>query len=543
MADPVEHEALNVLAQHLIDQSRITTDDVKLEPFGPTLEGRQRDGKRPSKLREPCRPVVHRAEPAEIVGDLAADADAGLADPYSTSRPVDLGVDTRQSRQHRGRPVPSEPLDVQVDAFKTRGGAAHGGCRHAGIVTVEQSASQYWVSSVSDGGSAAYPQNMPRNEKDFVFDDGWIEKALNDVLGKSDRQLSQEELAELLDKAVLESLPGAGRSLLRNVKKLWPAHKRWQDKVRRRFDRNLQNTWGEGLDRIKMLAAFATELGEMVNQHYRPKAAQDRDAVFEAVTRLHARGCHIAHEILVLLDAGLASGAHARWRALHEVVIVSAFLAKHDQDTAERYLLHDTASAAGAAEEYQRYADQLGEKPISPERMVQIEEDRADLRERYGPCYDRENGWAIVALGRTCPTEHWSKPRCRVTIAELEQAVDLQHQRPYYRMASHTVHAGPRGIHWNLEIGDTAEMMIAGPVDHGLADPAGSTAQSLVQLTMTAVMMRPSYMLVSGLRALEVLAQEAQVELMKSHELGERRAAANDRLWRWQDWVLRRRPR
>lgn len=384
---------------------------------------------------------------------------------------------------------------------------------------------------------------MLRNDGDFMFDDGWIEKALNDALGKSDRQLSQEELAELVDKAVLQSLPATGGSLLRNVKKLWPAHKRWQDKVRRRFDRNLQNTWGEGFDRIKILHAFATELGEMVNEHHRPKAAAEGDAVFEAVTRLHARGCHIAHEILVLLDAGLASGADARWRALHENVVVCQFLADRDQDTAERYLLHDRASAAAAAKEYQRYAARLGESPIPPEEIAELEKTRDDLRRRYEPCYHQDNGWALAALNRTCPPEHWSQPRCRVSIAQLEEKVDLQHSRPHYRMASHAIHAGPRGIHWNLEIGDTTEMMIAGPVDAGLADPAASTALSLLQLTTAVVMLRPSYTLVSGLQALRVLADEAQAELMKSHELVERRAAAGDRLWRWQDWVFRRRPR
>jgi len=49
------------------------------------------------------------------------------------------------------------------------------------------------------------------------------------------------------------------------------------------------------------------------------------------------------------------------------------------------------------------------------------------------------NGWASDALGKK-----------RVTFADLESKGQLDHFRPYYKMASHNVHAGAKGITWRL---------------------------------------------------------------------------------------------
>src|SRR5262249_50921986 len=47
------------------------------------------------------------------------------------------------------------------------------------------------------------------------------------------------------------------------------------------------------------------------------------DFVFEALVRLHARSCLVAEEVCWLMEGGFASGAHSRWRTLHELVTVS----------------------------------------------------------------------------------------------------------------------------------------------------------------------------------------------------------------------------
>lgn len=60
------------------------------------------------------------------------------------------------------------------------------------------------------------------------------------------------------------------------------------------------------------------------------------------VAELYSKGCTTATEILVLLKAGLADGAMARWRSLCEIELTAGFIAAHDEETAERY--HDYAA-------------------------------------------------------------------------------------------------------------------------------------------------------------------------------------------------------
>jgi hypothetical protein len=67
------------------------------------------------------------------------------------------------------------------------------------------------------------------------------------------------------------------------------------------------------------------------------------------------------------------------------------------------------------------------------------------------------------------------------------------HLRPFYKMASHNVHANPKGVFFKLGLYAAGEeVLLAGPSDMGLADPADGTAISLGQITITLLMTRPN---------------------------------------------------
>jgi hypothetical protein len=74
---------------------------------------------------------------------------------------------------------------------------------------------------------------------------------------------------------------------------------------------------------------------------YHDRDKYDDNAQHLALVKLHARACLISAEILSLLRSGHASGAHARWRALHEVAVIADFLASGDSDLARGYLLYE----------------------------------------------------------------------------------------------------------------------------------------------------------------------------------------------------------
>jgi hypothetical protein len=71
--------------------------------------------------------------------------------------------------------------------------------------------------------------------------------------------------------------------------------------------------------------------------------------------------------------------------------------------------------------------------------------------------------------------------------------VKLDNLSPYYKLASHNVHANPKGISFKLGLGpDRGKVLLAGPSNTGLLDPAQCTALSLLQTTSALLGIRPN---------------------------------------------------
>jgi hypothetical protein len=188
---------------------------------------------------------------------------------------------------------------------------------------------------------------------------------------------------------------------------------------------------------------------------------------------MHARACQVAYEIFTLLKAGYADGAHARWRCLHEITVVAVFIAEAGRETAESYLLHGKIDNYKEAISYNEHCNALGYDPIPDEDLAEISKEKDLLTKKYGDGYYSMHGWAIKALGKK-----------KVDFIDIEKSVNLDHYRPYYKMACHNVHAGSKGLRFRLglEVG-WDDILLAGPSNAGLFDPGVGVARSLNQLT------------------------------------------------------------
>lgn len=303
-------------------------------------------------------------------------------------------------------------------------------------------------------------------------------------------------LPELVESMASE----ASEYTLKVLKRDWPRQERYEDKQRRGFMRRLEKRWRKPFDLLGMLITCAKELGEDAHANLSMKADPDRHHLTEALTRLHARACQIASEVMALLRNGFADGAMARWRTIHEVATVSLLILKGGESLAERYILHAAEESRRAAYQYQKYAERLGFEPYSVEELASLDKECLHLEQRFGEHFSEEYGWASDDLKNKRPS-----------FALIEQAVGIDHLRPFYRMASHNVHANPKGVFFKLGLMDESEVILAGPSDYGLADPGQNTALSLVQVT-------------TALLSLDVnfdtaMAQELLLRL--SHEIGQ----------------------
>ena len=129
------------------------------------------------------------------------------------------------------------------------------------------------------------------------------------------------------------------------------------------FEARLEAVWGRGLDLADLAVSKAFEVGQEINE-LRPRAAAvGLAATFEALIRLHGAAVLTAREVLTLLRAGYASGAFARWRTLHEVMVVSLVLGDGDEELSRRYLAHDEVEAYRGQKNYERAWEIMGHAP------------------------------------------------------------------------------------------------------------------------------------------------------------------------------------
>ena len=302
-----------------------------------------------------------------------------------------------------------------------------------------------------------------------------LDSAVQDILSDDAYDSSEEEIVLEMEKMMPDLVEDTARSMLSTIKSEANAGLKADREYTQQFEERLEKHWQKPLELLELFIALALEAGSEFNRSLRENAARSKDYRFDALTRMHARACQTGSAILVLLRSGYADDAHARWRTLHEIAVVGMLISEASQDLAERYLLHEVVQQYKGALQLQRHAKSLNADPLSQSEFDQLETQRNLLVAKYGKPFKGEYGWSASELGKDRPT-----------FADIEDSVDLEHWRPYYRMASDNTHANSHGAKFRLGLADHQidEMLLAGPSNAGLADPGHSTAISLGQITL-----------------------------------------------------------
>jgi len=274
------------------------------------------------------------------------------------------------------------------------------------------------------------------------------------------------------------------------------------------FEKKILKRWGSALGKLDLLIQVSHEIGMEFNSKHRPAAHSEEDYSFEVLTHLHGRTCRISREISTLLHGGYASGALARWRTLHEIAVVAGTIRRHGKELAHKYLLHVDIEHYRAIIEYQAHRSELGYDSYTESEVVRAEERMKELLAEYGREYRGRYGWASEVLNTSDPS-----------FAQIEEAARLSYLRPYYRLASHDVHAGPIGIRENIGVpeGSWLSLILAGPSNMGLADPGQLTAISLYQTTAALATSRHDVEILVALSAMDDLMEGTKQEFARIH--------------------------
>lgn len=312
----------------------------------------------------------------------------------------------------------------------------------------------------------------------------------------------QDGLPDLIN----ETAEDVAGDVLHVLRRRWPSELRRQDKEIRKFRNNLDRDWGNAIQLLRLLVTLSRELGDVMTTSLLEEGDESRQHLVAVQTRLHARACQVSEEIICLLVAGLADGAIARWRTLHEIAVVGLVLSEHGVPLAEKYIDHDAVESWKAAQEYERHCKALGCEAMAGSELKELEENYRSVTGRYGLAFKSPYGWAADLVEKSRPT-----------FADIERAANIDHLRAYYRLASHQIHSNPKGTFFKLGLMDEVDILLSGPSNLGLADPGQNAAISLCQISASLVMTAPTLDGIVALKMLLALSREVSNEFLSVH--------------------------
>jgi hypothetical protein len=325
-------------------------------------------------------------------------------------------------------------------------------------------------------------------------------EALEKVVGESLGPIEDRKTAEAIERLIPKIIPDIAKpikdTLLKESQKMLEERR----KLFLEFCQRNNKRWRPAFDLLETFIVICTEAGDNFNKSYRPKAVKEKDIVFDIVVRHHARACHIAQEIMCLLKSGFPDGAHARWRALHEVTVTALFVEKHGRECAERFYWHDVVESYRGMAQHRKYEHRLQEKGPTDEEIEKCKVIYDRLIDKYGQSFGEHYGWAChIFAGK----------KKKVTFADLEQDVSLDHMRPYYKWASQNIHAGAKGINNKLGLCEaTEDILLVGQSNSGMTDPAHAAAISLAQITTVLLTIEPNIDMLVILHIVSEMAEE-----------------------------------
>lgn len=335
-----------------------------------------------------------------------------------------------------------------------------------------------------------------------------VDSTLTEILTDSDSGGESGDFEARISDMMPELIEGTSAIVLDRINARFLAgdlEDYWREK--RAFIARLREFWKEPLDLLELFITLATEVVTDFNGEYRSDSMRSGDAVFKTLTRLHARACQISWAIHTLLRSGFADDAHARWRSLHEISVVSKFISLHGQEVAERYISHGVVQRYKLACQMRKFRERNNTEPITDEEFKRLKSRCDRLVSQYDSHFREDFGWAADALNNSRPT-----------FSALEEHVELDHMRPYYRMSSDNVHASSHGTFFRLGLSlPGVDLLLAGPSNAGLANPGHSAAVSLHQITTTLLSTRLSLDCAIAMKVLEQMVENVGVVFQKTH--------------------------
>ena len=245
-----------------------------------------------------------------------------------------------------------------------------------------------------------------------------------------------------------------------------------QDEVRKKID----GRYGQILSGFDVFLELNRFIGQDTYKKYYAHYKDNTDDLLKLDTLIfiHSRACQMATEIRVLIEAGFADGAHARWRSLHELTVIFLFLYDNDYEVIRMYNDYEVIESFKKANEYQKNYESLGKEPLPEAQINQLEADRQRLLSKYGNDFGRSYGWTKTVI-QNSGERHFRK---------IEELVGKDYLRVIYAWANESVHASVSANKKRLGLPkDGVTPFLPTSSEFGLDDPIQYTTYSLLTIS------------------------------------------------------------
>ncbi|MGB4074154.1 DUF5677 domain-containing protein [Pseudomonas sp.] len=268
-------------------------------------------------------------------------------------------------------------------------------------------------------------------------------ESITDVLGN---------VAEAISQAVPNALASVAEFIGDRISEQALEHSLHLRKAHSERAETVQRMWGKAIEQLDLLRHIVLEWNHAAALHRKGAYAKPNTAF--ALSKLVARAYEVVGEIITLARSGYADGALARWRSLHEICVITMFLAMRSDRCAQMYLSHhwveelrllDVDRASGTARAVNAHSDRY---------IHDLRKQKDALVAKFGTAFAKDYGWASVELGRA-----------KITFRDLESNVGLETLRRGYQQANSTVHGGALATLTRVSVGP-------GSVDGAVIPPA-----------------------------------------------------------------------
>jgi len=247
------------------------------------------------------------------------------------------------------------------------------------------------------------------------------------------------------------------------------------ENLRDDFSLNVSSKWNASYRELSTLVEYCSQIGE---QFFTSEKLTGLEYVLR---RGHARACMISKEILLLLKNAYPDGALARWRAMYEISVTLAFIARHGEACATRYIEFLQIDMLKTMRAKNNCAEKLGHKKIPDEDITRQEAIQKKLVEKYGKDFKGDYGWARSFLDGK-----------KANLTNIAEDAQFGHWFVYYKLSSHSVHSSYLSLLSANATGNfNDEIMLAGQSERELFTPAQLLAITFTQLTMRVLVTRP----------------------------------------------------